>query len=51
MNDTQTLILVVTIFEDDTSVFPAIGEGSDVRLTGTDIAGAALVAGGRGRLQ
>jgi hypothetical protein len=30
-----------------TSVFPAIGEGSDVRLTGTDVAGAALVAGGR----
>ena len=29
------------------SVFPAIGEGSDVRLTGTDVAGAALVAGGR----
>jgi hypothetical protein len=29
------------------SVFPAIGEGNDVRLTGTDVAGAALVAGGR----
>jgi hypothetical protein len=29
------------------SVFPAIGEGSDVRLSGTDVAGAALVAGGR----
>lgn len=29
------------------SLFPAIGEGSDVRLTGTDVAGAALVAGGR----
>jgi len=29
------------------SVFPAIGEGEDVRLTGRDIAGAALVARGR----
>ena len=29
------------------SVFPAIGEGSDVRLTGTDVSGAALVADGR----
>jgi hypothetical protein len=29
------------------SVFPAIGEGNDVRLTGTDVTGAALVAGGR----
>jgi hypothetical protein len=28
------------------SVFPAIGEGDDVRLTGIDIAGAALVVGG-----
>jgi hypothetical protein len=30
-----------------TSVFPSIGEGEDVRLTGADIAGAALVARGR----
>jgi hypothetical protein len=29
------------------SVFPAIGEGHDVRLTGSEVAGAALVAGGR----
>jgi hypothetical protein len=29
------------------SVFPAIGEGNDVRLTGTVVSGAALVAGGR----
>jgi len=29
------------------SIFPAAGDGEDVRLTGTDIAGAALVAGGR----
>jgi hypothetical protein len=29
------------------SVFPAVGEGNDVRLSGTNVAGAALVAGGR----
>jgi hypothetical protein len=29
------------------SVFPAVGEGEDVRLTGADISGAALVARGR----
>jgi len=29
------------------SVFPGTGDGEDVRLSGTDIAGAALVAGGR----
>jgi hypothetical protein len=29
------------------STFPAAGEGEDVRLTGADIAGAALVARGR----
>jgi hypothetical protein len=29
------------------SVFPAIGEGTDVRLSGLGVAGAALVAGGR----
>ena len=29
------------------AVFPAAGEGEDVRLTGLDIAGAALVARGR----
>ncbi len=29
------------------SVFPAAGEGDDVRISGTDVAGAALVARGR----
>jgi hypothetical protein len=36
-----------TVGSTPASVFPAIGEGTDVRLTGTDVAGAALVAGGR----
>lgn len=31
----------------DASVFPAVAEGEDVRLTGSDIGGAALVARGR----
>ena len=36
-----------TVGSTPASVFPAIGEGDDVRLTGAEISGAALVAGGR----
>ena len=39
--------LIDAVRSSDASVFDAVGEGSDVRLTGTDVGGAALVARGR----
>jgi hypothetical protein len=39
--------LVDAVRASDASVFEAVGEGSDVRLTGPDFGGAALVARGR----
>ena len=39
--------LIDAVRSSDASVFDAVGEGSDVRLTGSDVGGAALVARGR----
>jgi hypothetical protein len=39
--------VIDAITSSQVSVFAAIGEGSDVRLTGSDVSGAALVARGR----
>jgi ARG and Rhodanese-Phosphatase-superfamily-associated Protein domain len=39
--------LIEAVVSSKSSVFPALGEGEDVRLNGSDIIGAALVARGR----
>jgi hypothetical protein len=39
--------LIEAVKSTESSVFPALGEGEDVRLSGNDIVGAALVARGR----
>jgi hypothetical protein len=39
--------LIEAVMSSTSSVFPALGEGEDVRLSGSDITGAALVARGR----
>jgi hypothetical protein len=43
----EAAALTTAVASSPASVFPGTGDGEDVRLSGTDIAGAALVAGGR----
>ena len=40
-------VLIDAISASQSSVFPAVGEGEDVRLSGRDVIGAALIARGR----
>ncbi len=37
-------VLIDAVMSSQSAVFPAIGEGEDVRLSGRDLIGAALVA-------
>jgi hypothetical protein len=43
----EASVLISSVVSSDASVFPAVGEGEDIRLDGRDVVGAGLVARGR----